>query len=137
MRDISNHRALPFNYLKGWRIRLPWFNVLLVDPLEHVTSDRRVEEGVQPNEDVRLDHVDAVQVLAENGRQAHFSQFLQLICNNMVEHNTVLDKASMCVRTFCKSGWGNVVLVPKSVRKKVQRPAAANTTAHLSPFLRI
>ena len=95
---------MPIIYLKSRRIRLPWFNILLVDPLEHIAGDRSIEEWVEANEDIWLDHVHPVQVLAQNRRQTHFSQLLQLVCNNnMLEHNTALDK---CVRPFVKADGG-------------------------------
>ena len=56
----------PFIYLKSRRIRFPRLDVLLIDPLEHIAGDGSVEEGIESDEDVRLDHVDPVQVLAEN-----------------------------------------------------------------------
>ena len=96
----------PFIYLKSWRVRLPWLNILLIDPLEHIAGDRSVEEGVEADEDVRLDHVHPVQVLAENRRQAHFSQFLQLICNNMFQHNTVLYKHQFVYGPLVKAEGG-------------------------------
>ena len=58
---------------------LPRLDVLLVDPLEDVAGHRRIQEGVEADEDVRLDHVDTVEVLAEDGGEADLPQLLQLV----------------------------------------------------------
>ena len=49
------HPASALSDLKSWRISLP---ELYVDPLEVVTCDRRVQEGVQSYEDFRLEEED-------------------------------------------------------------------------------
>ena len=63
---FTNLRILLCFYLKSWRICFPRLNILLVDPLEDIAGDGSVEEGVEADEDVRLDHVDAVQVLTQD-----------------------------------------------------------------------
>ena len=84
----DKHRKPRHVHLKSRGVSLPRLDVLLVDPLEHVAGDRRVEERVEADEHVGLDHVHAVQVLAEDRSQAHLSQLLQLVCEIMCQWGT-------------------------------------------------
>ena len=51
-----------------------------MSPGKDIAGDGAVEVGVGGDEDVWLDHVDLVQVLAEDGGQRDLAQLLQLVC---------------------------------------------------------
>ena len=63
-------------YLKGRGVRLPEVNV---DVGEYVAGDGGVEVGVPADQHVGLDHVNSVQVVAQQAGQGHLPQLLQLI----------------------------------------------------------